>query len=143
MGWVTKRGLRQCLFLLPGRSSFSQIGHIIFRALVALKTSVPFVCRFVSCSSRIKVNRQTDRPSTVTLAAHALRGIIKETAEISSGTVYTISLYYLGAATPQPCSTTIMNMCDDSYLVFSYLIIFHGKVLAMFLTAVSSTFLLF
>ena len=77
-----KLGPGWCQFLLPERSCFSQIGHIIFRALVALKTSVPFVCRFIACSSRIKVDRhtrthtQTDRPSTVTLAAHARRGLI-------------------------------------------------------------------
>ena len=60
MGWVTKRGPRRCRFVLPERSRFSQIGHIIFRTLVALKTSVPLTCRFVACSSRIKVDRQTD-----------------------------------------------------------------------------------
>ena len=74
-----ERGPRRGRFLLPERSRFSQIGHIIFRALVALKTSVPFACRFVACGSRIKVSQtdtQTDRPSTVTLAAHARRGLI-------------------------------------------------------------------
>ena len=79
MGWVTKLDPRRCQFLLPERSRFSQIGHIIFRAVVALKTSVPFTCRFIACSSRIKVcqtDTQTDRPSTVTLAAHARRGLI-------------------------------------------------------------------
>ena len=50
-----------CRCLLPERSRFSQISHIIFRVLVALKTSVPYACRFVACSSRIKVDRQTDR----------------------------------------------------------------------------------
>ena len=38
----------------------SKIGQITFRGLVALKTSVPFTCRFVACSSRIKVDRLTD-----------------------------------------------------------------------------------
>ena len=82
MGWVTKLDPRRCQFLLPERSRFSQIGHIIFRAVVALKTSVPFTCRFIACSSRIKVcqtDTQTDRPSTVTLAAHARRGLIMTT----------------------------------------------------------------
>ena len=58
-GWVTKRGPLRCRFFLPERSRFSQIGHIIVRALVALKASVPFTCRFVARSSRIKVE-QTD-----------------------------------------------------------------------------------
>ena len=95
MGWVTKLGPGRCRFLLPERSRFSQIGHIIFRAVVALKTSVPFTCRFVACSSRIKVEQtdrqtdretdtQTDRPSTVTLAAHARRGLTTQ-CESSSG----------------------------------------------------------
>ena len=76
---VTKLGPGRCRSLLPERSRFSQIGHIIFRAVVALKTSVPFACRFVACSSRIKVSQtdtQTDRRSTVTLAEHARRGLI-------------------------------------------------------------------
>ena len=60
MGWVTKLGPGRCRSLLPELSRFSQIGHIIFRALVGLNTSVPFACRFVACSSRIKVS-QTDR----------------------------------------------------------------------------------
>ena len=80
MGWVTKLGPGRCRFLLPELSRFSQIGHIIFRAVVALKTTVPYACRFVACSSIVKVcqtDTQTDRPSTVTLAAHARRGLMR------------------------------------------------------------------
>ena len=43
----------------------SKIGHIIIRVVVALKTSVPFTCRFVACSSRIKVDRQTERGTEI------------------------------------------------------------------------------
>ena len=60
MGWVTKLGPGRCQFLLSEHSRFSQIGHIIFQALVALETGVPFTCHFVACSSRIEVDRQTD-----------------------------------------------------------------------------------
>ena len=50
-------GPGRCRFLLPELSRFNLIGHIIFRAVVALKTSVPYACRFVACSSRIKVSQ--------------------------------------------------------------------------------------
>ena len=60
--------------------------HIIFHALVALKLLVSLISRLVACSARIVVdrqtNRQTHRPTTVTLAAHARRGLINRTALI-------------------------------------------------------------
>ena len=56
--------------------SFQQNCHIIFLALVALKLLVSLISRLVACSVRIVVDRQTHRPSTVTLAAHACRGLI-------------------------------------------------------------------
>ena len=55
--------------------SFQQNRHIIFHALVALKLLVSLISRLVACSARIVVDRQTDR-TTVTLAAHARRGLI-------------------------------------------------------------------
>ena len=77
-----EHGLWRLPYLAIQCVRFSKIGHIIFRAVVALKTSVPFTCRFVACSARVKVEQtdrqtdtQTDRPSTVTLAAHARRGL--------------------------------------------------------------------
>ena len=52
-----------------------------FHALVALKLLVSLISRLVACSARIVVDRQTDRqthrPTTVTLAAHGRRGLIK------------------------------------------------------------------
>ena len=60
--------------------SFQENRHIIFHALVALKLLVSLISRLVACSARIVVdrqtNRQTHRPTTVTLAAHACRGLI-------------------------------------------------------------------
>ena len=56
-----------------GRSS--KICHIIFQARVALKPLVSLISHLVACSSRISIDRQTDRPITVTLAAHARRGL--------------------------------------------------------------------
>ena len=54
-----------------------------FHALVALKLLVSLISCLVACSARIVVDRQTDRqtkqthrPTTVTLAAHARRGLI-------------------------------------------------------------------
>ena len=63
--------------------SFQQNRHISFHALVAPKLLVSLISRLVACNARIIVdkqtNRQTDRhhrPTTVTLAAHARRGLI-------------------------------------------------------------------
>ena len=55
---------------------------IIFLALVALKLFVSLISRLVACSARIVADKQTDtqtqthRTTTVTLAAHARRGLI-------------------------------------------------------------------
>ena len=61
--------------------SFQQNRHIIFHALVALKLLVSLISRLVACSARIVVDRRTDgrthRPTTVTLASHARRGLIR------------------------------------------------------------------
>ena len=57
--------------------SFQQNRHISFHALVALKLLVSLISRLVACSARIVVDRQTHRQTTVTLAAHARRGLIK------------------------------------------------------------------
>ena len=63
--WVGPRNVvhRQCQFLALELGCFGEICHIIFRALVELKPLVSFISRFVV--------RQTDRPSNVTIAAHA------------------------------------------------------------------------
>ena len=65
--------------------SFQQNRYFNFRALVALKMLVSLISRLVACSPRIVVDKQTDRQTdrqthrttTVTLAAHARRGLIK------------------------------------------------------------------
>ena len=44
------------------RRRFSEIGHIIFRAIVGMKTTVPFLRRYVARSLRINVDRQMDGP---------------------------------------------------------------------------------
>ena len=55
--------------------SFQQNHYINFLALVALKLLVLLISRIVACSARIvtdkHTDRQTDRTTTVTLAAHA------------------------------------------------------------------------
>ena len=64
-------------------SHFSKIATF-FLSLVALKLLVSFIRRLVAYSARIIVHRQIDRqtvkqthrPNTVTLAAHARRGLI-------------------------------------------------------------------
>ena len=57
--------------------SFQKNRHINFLALVALKLLVSLISRLVACSARIVVDRQTHRTTTVTLAVHARRGLIK------------------------------------------------------------------
>ena len=56
--------------------SFQKNRHIVFLALVALKLLVSLISRLVACSPRIVVDTQTHRTTTVTLAAHARRGLI-------------------------------------------------------------------
>ena len=62
------------------RSRFSDNRHIIFPALVALNLLVSLISRLVARGARIVVDKQTDRQThrttTVTLAAHARRGLI-------------------------------------------------------------------
>ena len=62
------------------RSGFSKIGTLFFPALVALNLLVSLIRRLVACSARIVADKQTDRQThrttTVTLAAHARRGLI-------------------------------------------------------------------
>ena len=68
----------------PERSGFSKIATLFFHALVALKLLVLLISRLVACSARIVADKQTDRQTdrhthrttTVTLAAHARRGLI-------------------------------------------------------------------
>ena len=48
---------------------------VYFRALVVLQLLVSLISCVVACSARIETDRQTHRPSTVTLAAHARRGL--------------------------------------------------------------------
>ena len=59
---------------ISGTQSFQENHHVF----VALKLLVSLIGRLIACSARISVERQiyTDRPSTVTLAAHAHRGFI-------------------------------------------------------------------
>ena len=70
-------------------SRFGKIATFFFHALVALKMFVSLISRLVACSPRIVLDKQTDRQTdrhthtrtqndyTVTLAAHARRGLIK------------------------------------------------------------------
>ena len=57
--------------------SFQQNRHVIFLALVALKLLVSLITRLVACSARIVADKQTHRTTTVTLAAHARRGLMR------------------------------------------------------------------
>ena len=68
------------------RSRFSKITTLVFMPLyIALKLLVSLISRLVACSPRIVIDKQTDRQTdrqtyrttTVTLAAHARRGLIR------------------------------------------------------------------
>ena len=71
--------------------SFQQNRHLSFLALVALNMLVSLISRLVACSARIVVDRQTDRQThrttTVTLAAHARRGLIILWLPVSSSLI--------------------------------------------------------
>ena len=73
LAWLNSRHISRT-------QSFQQNRHVSFLALVALKLLVSLISRLVACSSRIVADRQTDRQThrttTVTLAAHARRGLI-------------------------------------------------------------------
>ena len=68
---------------------FQQNRHVIYLALVALKLFVSLITRLVACSARIvadkQTNKQTHRTTTVTLAAHARRGLMKGTKVLTLG----------------------------------------------------------
>ena len=55
-------------------------GNLTYLALVALNLLVSLITRLVACSARIvadkQTNKQTHRTTTVTLAAHARRGLM-------------------------------------------------------------------
>ena len=77
-----------CLFRLFSRhisraQSFQENHPFIFQARVVLKVLVSLMDRLVACSARISIDtqthththRQTDKLTTVTLAAHERRGL--------------------------------------------------------------------
>ena len=82
-----RRLLAYWLFLLFSRhisrtQSFQQNRHVFVHALVALKLLVSLKSHLVACSVRIlnspgQTDRRTRRTTTVTLAAHARRGLTR------------------------------------------------------------------
>ena len=71
-------------FLALERSRFRKIA-LFFQAHVVLKPLVSLIGRLVACSARISVDtqthRQTDKPTTVTLAVHARRGLTRPSVQ--------------------------------------------------------------
>ena len=59
-------------------SRFKRNRHVVFLALVALKLLVSLISRLVACSARIVADKQTHRTTTVSLAAHAHRGLMRD-----------------------------------------------------------------
>ena len=61
---------------IAGTQSFQENRHIHINVLVAQNPLVSFIGRLVACSARTRTDRRTDRQTnTVTLAAHARRGL--------------------------------------------------------------------
>ena len=75
-------GLFACFHgtLISGTQLFQENRPFSFQARVVLKPLISLIGRLVACSARINVDtqagRQTDKPTTVSLAAHARRGLI-------------------------------------------------------------------
>ena len=61
------------------KQSFQANGLFIFKARVVLKPLVSLKGRLEACSGNIRVDRQTDKPTIVKIAAHARRGLISIT----------------------------------------------------------------
>ena len=74
---------------ISGTQSFLENQPFIFQARVVLKPLVSLIGRLVACSDRISVDTQTDKPTTVTLAAHARRGLTKGRRCETLGTLQT------------------------------------------------------
>ena len=61
---------------ISGTQLFQKNRQIHIHVLVVLKPMVPLIGLIVDGSARIAVDRQADRPTTVTFAPHARRGLI-------------------------------------------------------------------
>ena len=60
-----------------GRATWSLTMPVTLSRTPSLQLLVSLISCVVACSARIETDRQTHRPSTVTLAAHARRGLMK------------------------------------------------------------------
>ena len=64
---------------ISGTQLFRENRHIVIHLLVVHNPLVPLIGRLVACSARTRADRQTDtqtdRTTTITLAAHARRGL--------------------------------------------------------------------
>ena len=87
-------GFFACFHGISRTQSFQENRPFIFQACVVLKPLVSLMGRLVACSARISVDTHTDRQqtTTVTLAAHARRGLINWAEAHSSYTTATMSL---------------------------------------------------
>ena len=69
-------GFFACSWHISWTQSFQENHHFLFQAHVVLKPPVTLIGILVTCGARISVDTQTDKPTTVTLAVHARRGLI-------------------------------------------------------------------
>ena len=72
MGWATLCGLGLCQFLALERCRFRK-SPCYFSCACSAEA---FGIALTACSARIVADRQTHKPTTVTLAAHVRRGLI-------------------------------------------------------------------
>ena len=95
--------------------------HFIFQVRVVLKTLVSLMGRLEPCSARIAADRQqtdTLRPTTVTLAAHARRGLIKGVS--SPSCIFTLFMLVFPdpSLTPENLSAVLDIMSDRLWMEF-------------------------
>ena len=83
--WVGPcNAVRDRVSLSLSKAVVSAKSPFYFLAHVPLKLLVSLISRLVACSARIVVDRQTHRTTTVTLAAHARRGLINHSNDITN-----------------------------------------------------------
>ena len=75
--WIARVSFFACFHAISlERSRFGKMRHITIDLLVVHNPMVPLIGRLVACTARTRADRQTDRTTTVTLAANARRGLI-------------------------------------------------------------------
>ena len=100
---------------ISGTQSFQENRHVNINLLVVHNPLVPLIGRLVDCSARTRTDRQTDRTTTVTLAAHARRGLI------TTATTQTAQCYASAAVSDSPGIALSMELLSNGLSYIEYL----------------------